>query len=233
MDFQIGSRLPLNDGNSIPPLGLGVWQSRPGKETQTAVRAAFDCGYRLIDTAKIYGNERDVGIAVRESGVPRKEVVVTTKLWNSDQGYESAVRACQQSLRELNLDYVDLYLIHWPASSRRGESWRALVELRKEGLCRSIGVSNYMIPHLRELLAESDVVPSVNQVEFHPFLFQKDLLEFCRTRGILLEAYSPLTRGQRLNDPRFVAIAARYGRSPAQSRTPPRRRRTRTTVWAG
>ncbi len=180
------------------------------------MRAALDCGYRLIDTAKIYGNERDVGIAVRESGVPRKEVVVTTKLWNSDQGYESAIHACQQSLRELNLDYVDLYLIHWPASSRRGESWRALVELRKEGLCRSIGVSNYMIPHLRELLAESEVVPAVNQVEFHPFLFQKDLLEFCRARGILIEAYSPLTRGQRLNDPRFVAIASRYGRSPAQ-----------------
>lgn len=216
MDLGIDSRLKLNDGNEIPVLGLGVWRASPGRETQGAVRAAMDLGYRLIDTASMYGNERDVGRAVRESGVPREDVFVTTKLWNDDHGYESAIAACRRSLRELGLDYVDLYLIHWPASRLRSESWRALVKLREEGLCRSIGVSNYMVPHLEEVLAESPVVPAVDQVEFHPFLNQSTLLEFGRENGIQVEAYSPLTRGRRLHDRRVVAIAERHRRTPAQ-----------------
>jgi diketogulonate reductase-like aldo/keto reductase len=178
MALSLQSRVTLNDGTKMPVLGLGVWQAAAGKETRKAVAYALETGYRLIDTAKLYGNERDVGIAVRESGIPREEIFVTTKLWNSDHGYESALRAFQGSRRELGLEYVDLYLIHWPVPGLRQESWKALLKLREQGEVRSIGVSNYMIPHLEELLPTSPIPPSVNQVEFHPFLFQKELLEY-------------------------------------------------------
>jgi len=200
----------------IPWLGLGVYQASAGQGTQNAVKAAFDCGYRLIDTARIYGNEQDVGIAVRQSGLPRDEIFVTTKLWNSDHGYDSTLRAFQESLRRLGLTYVDLYLIHWPQPGIRTETWKAMIKLLKEGKVRSIGVSNYTIGHLKELLGESDVTPDVNQVEFHPFLYQKDLLEFCRRNKIQLEAYSPLTRGQRLDDPTIKNIATKHSRTAAQ-----------------
>ncbi len=170
MALTMQSRITLNDGAKIPVLGLGVWQAGAGKETRKAVSAALESGYRLIDTAKLYGNERDVGAAVRESGIPREEIFVTTKLWNSDQGFESALRAFEGSRRELGLEYVDLYLIHWPAPELRTESWKALLKIREQGLARSIGVSNYTIPHLEELLPATPVPPSVNQVEFHPFL---------------------------------------------------------------
>ncbi len=170
----------LNDGSRMPWLGLGAYRIAAGKPCLQAVTHALSVGYRHIDTAAFYGNEEDVGRAVRESGIAREKVFVVTKLWNSDQGYASAIRACDQSLAKLKLDYIDLYLIHWPEPRRRLDSWRALVELRKQGKCRSIGVSNYTIAHLQELMAHSDVVPSVNQVEFSPFLFQRELLDFCR-----------------------------------------------------
>ena len=157
-----------------------------------------------------------MGRAVRESGIPRSQLFVVTKLWNSDQGYASAIKACNASLARLKLDYIDLYLIHWPESGRRLDSWRALVELRKQGKCRSIGVSNYTIAHLEELMAGSEVAPSVNQVEFSPFLYQRALLDFCRAHGIQLEAYCPLTRGEKLADPVAGAVARRHGRTPAQ-----------------
>src|SRR5213083_368875 len=150
MALTIESRITLSDGAKIPVLGLGVWQAGAGKETRKAVSAALESGYRLIDTAKLYGNERDVGAAVRESGIPRDEIFVTTKLWNSDQGFESALRAFEGSRRELGLEYVDLYLVHWPVPQLRNESWKALVKIREQGLARSIGVSNYTIPHLEE-----------------------------------------------------------------------------------
>lgn len=207
----------LNNGVDIPLLGLGVYQSPPGNTTQDAVRHALECGYRLIDTARVYGNEKDVGLAIRESGLPREEVFVTTKLWNSDHGYDSTIRACEESLRRLGLKYLDLYLIHWPVSSFRNESWRAMERLLRDGKCRAIGVSNYTINHLNELLASSDTVPAVNQVEFHPFLYQQKLLEYCRGHGIQLEAYSPMTRGERLGDPKVVEIAKRNMRTPAQT----------------
>ena len=206
----------LNNGVEIPLLGLGVYQSPPGKTTQDAVRHALKCGYRLVDTARVYGNEQDVGLALRESGLPREEVFVTTKLWNSDHGYDSTIRACEESLRRLGLKYLDLYLVHWPVSGVRNESWRAMEKLLRDGKCRAIGVSNYTINHLNDLLASSNTVPAVNQVEFHPFLYQQKLLEYCRGHGIQLEAYSPLTRGERLNHPKVVEIAKKHLRTPAQ-----------------
>jgi diketogulonate reductase-like aldo/keto reductase len=216
MALTIDSRITLGDGNKMPVLGLGVWQAGAGKETRKAVTFALECGYRLIDTAKLYGNERDVGIAVRESGIPREDIFVTTKLWNSDHGFESALRAFDGSRRELGLEYVDLYLIHWPVPRLRQESWKAFLKLHEQGLIRSIGVSNYTIPHLEELLASSPLPPAVNQVEFHPFLYQRELLEYCKSHRIQLEAYSPLTRGQRLKHPLIKEIAAKYDKAPAQ-----------------
>ena len=216
MSLTLESRVTLNDGSKMPVFGLGVWQMSAGKETRKAVATALESGYRLIDTAKLYANERDVGAAVRESGIPREEIFVTTKLWNSDHGYDAALRAFEKSRRELGLDYVDLYLIHWPVPGLRHESWKAHLKLREESLARSVGVSNYTIRHLEELLPATPVPPSVNQVEFHPFLVQDDLLEFCRGSGIHLEAYSPLTRGLRLKHPVIVEIAAKNGRTPAQ-----------------
>lgn len=221
MSFNMQSRIRLNNGVEIPRLGLGVYQSSPGRITQHAVRYALNIGYRHIDTAYIYGNESDVGKAVHESGIQREEVFVTTKLWNTNQlGYESALQACKESLQRLRLNYVDLYLIHWPVhgiGNNTIEIWKAMVHLLIDGKARAIGVSNFSIDDLRDILQDSDVVPAVNQVEFHPFLYQKDLLSFCGKNSIQLEAYSPLTRGMRLNHPAIVDIAKRYdNKTPAQ-----------------
>jgi methylglyoxal/glyoxal reductase len=214
------SHIKLNNGVEIPQLGLGVYQSAPGRTTQRVVRYALNIGYRHIDTAYIYGNESDVGKAVHESGIQREEVFITTKLWNTrDVGYDSALRSCEDSLQRLGLTYVDLYLIHWPVQgiSNSTDIWRAMVHLLKEGKARAIGVSNYTIDDLKEILQDSGVVPAVNQVEFHPFLYQKDLLSFCKKNGIQLEAYSPLTRGKRLNHPSIKNIAKKYqNKTPAQ-----------------
>ncbi len=202
-----------------PVLGLGVFQSPPGPETRQAVAWALEDGYRLIDTAAMYGNEADVGAAVRASGIPRAETFVTTKLWHSDHGYDPAKRAARRSLVTLGLDYIDLYLIHWPRANSpadRLESWRALEELKDEGVCRSIGVSNYAIRHLEELAGHSRTSPSVNQVEFHPFVYDPELLSYCAAHGIQVEAYSPLTRNRRLNDDAIASVARAHGRSPAQ-----------------
>ena len=215
MTLQIDSRVRLNDGAEMPMFGLGVWQATP-EETRFAVKTALAEGYRLIDTAKLYGNEADVGAAVRESGLPREAVFVTTKLWNADHGYEQTLKAAAASAERLGLGAIDLYLIHYPVPGVRLESWRALVKLREEGVVKSIGVSNFTVRHLEELIARSGVVPAVNQVEFHPFLYQRALLDYCQARGILLQAYCPLTQGLKLGDPTVVAVAAKYGRTPAQ-----------------
>jgi diketogulonate reductase-like aldo/keto reductase len=216
MALALESRLPLRDGHAIPILGLGVYQAPQGEETQTAVRAALAAGYRHIDTARVYQNETDVGQALHDSGVPRDQVFITTKLWNADHGYEAAILACEASLKRLGLDYLDLFLIHWPVPGLRQESWRALVELQHRGLCRSIGVSNYTVRHLQELLDKTDTPPAVNQVEFHPFLYQQRLQAFCQAQGIVVEAYSPLTRGERLDDPVLAGVAALHQKTPAQ-----------------
>jgi diketogulonate reductase-like aldo/keto reductase len=208
--FLIDSRKDLNDGHAIPRLGFGVWLISSGKNCEAALRVALEAGYRHIDTAAFYGNETSVGKAVRDSGLARQDIFVTTKLWNSDHG--DPEQALQKSLDKLKLDYVDLYLIHYPVPQRL-RSWRILEGLQARGKARSIGVSNFTIRHLTELIAGSEVVPAVNQVEFHPYLYQHDLLEFCRKKNIAIEAYSPLTHGKRLNDAKLVAIAKKYPRA--------------------
>ncbi len=217
--LSLSSRVRTNQGLELPWLGLGVFQSPPGGATEGAVGAALRLGYRLIDTASMYGNEADVGRAVRASGIPREEIVVTTKLWHSDHGYEPARAAARKSADLLGLGPIDLYLIHWPRANspqERLDSWRALEDLRGEGLCRAIGVSNYTVRHLEELLARARVVPAVNQVEFHPFVYDPGLVAYCATHGIRLEAYSPLTRGRRLREPVLEEIARAHGRTVAQ-----------------
>lgn len=216
MDKTITTTATLNNGVTIPYFGLGVFQAGRGAETREAVSAALRAGYRHIDTARAYGNERDVGQAVRESGLPREEVFVTTKLANADQGYDSTLRAFDKSMERLGLGPIDLYLVHFPVKEVRHETWKAMLKLYEGGQVRAIGVSNYTVRHLDQLLATSPVVPAVNQVEFSPFLYQRDLLDTCRANGIQLEAYSPLVKAQRLDDPMLVSIAASHDKTPAQ-----------------
>jgi diketogulonate reductase-like aldo/keto reductase len=209
--------IPLRDGNAIPQLGFGVYQIPPGQTTRTAVGAALTAGYRHVDTAAVYRNEADVGAAIRESGLAPGSVWVTTKLANRDQGAATARRAFEASLERLGFDAVDLYLLHWP-HERRVESWRVLEQLHGEGLARSIGVSNFLVRHLDELLAITSVPPAVNQIELSPFLYRSrdDTLRRCAEEGIAVEAYSPLTKGRRLDDATVARIAAAVGRTPAQ-----------------
>jgi diketogulonate reductase-like aldo/keto reductase len=208
--------LQLNSGARIPQVGLGVWQTPSGATTRQAVVAALKGGYRHVDTARIYGNEADVGAGVRESGVAREDVFVTTKLWNADQGYDAALRAFDASLARLGLEYVDLYLIHWPVAGQRLESWRALERIHADGRARSIGVSNFLVPHLEELLGKAKQVPAVNQIEVTPFLQRRETRALCAKHGIVVEAYSPLTHGLRLDHPVVKDVARRVGRSVAQ-----------------
>jgi diketogulonate reductase-like aldo/keto reductase len=214
--LSIENNIKLNNGVLIPVLGLGVYQTRSGRETHDAALHALRMGYRHFDTAKFYRNEKDVATAVRESGISREQIFITTKLWNDDQGYDKTIRACHESLKRMELPYIDLYLIHYPVRKIRMDSWRAMETLYEEGKCRAIGVSNYTERHIEELLQSSKIVPAVNQVEFHPYLYQKELLDFCHKNQIHVEAYSPLTKGKKLNDPKLATIAARYKKSSAQ-----------------
>ncbi len=216
MQSKIGIRTKLNNGVEMPVLGLGVYQTLSGGQTRTACLNAFAAGYRLIDTASMYGNEKDVGEAVAQSGLDREELFITTKLWNNDHGYDQTLKAFQRSQAALGLDYVDLYLIHWPGGGLRKETWQAMEKLLNDGKCRAIGVSNYTIAHLKETLGYADIVPAVNQVEFHPWLFQKDLLEFCKKEMIQMEAYSPLSRAKNLDSPILNRIGSHYGKTPTQ-----------------
>jgi diketogulonate reductase-like aldo/keto reductase len=208
--------LLLNSGTHIPQVGLGVWQTPSGATTRKAVAAALQFGYRHIDTARIYGNEADVGAAVRSSGIPRDQIFVTTKLWNEDQGYERALRAFDASLKRLGFDYVDLYLLHWPVAGKRLDSWRALEWLYGEKRARSIGVSNFLVPHLEELLSKAKQVPAIDQIELTPFLQRRETRALCRKHGIVVEAYSPLTHGRRLDHPVLVEVARRLRRTVPQ-----------------
>lgn len=214
-ELSLTSTIPTNQTISVPLLGLGVWKSRP-KECFDAVKSALEVGYRHIDTAAIYGNEADVGRAIDESGIKRSEIFLVTKLWNADQGFEEAQKAIDVSLKKLGTDYVDMYLIHFPVSGKRKESWKALEKIKKEGKAKSIGVSNFMVTHLKELLNETDIIPAMNQVEYHPFLQDTKLKEYCEKNGILLEAYSPLAHGQKLEDERVTKLAKKYNKSNAQ-----------------
>ncbi|MCL2011263.1 MAG: aldo/keto reductase [Cystobacterineae bacterium] len=210
--------LLLNDGLHIPQLGFGTWQISEEKAA-AAVSTALEAGYRLLDTASIYGNEVGVGEGIRASGVPREEIFVTTKLWNSHQGYDEAMRACDKSLQRLQLDYVDLYLIHWPMAHRVRylESWRALATLKNEGRVRSIGVSNFQIPHLKHLLDETGVVPSVNQIELHPYFQQHSLRTFHSQHEIVTESWAPVGQGGTLlSDERVLQLARKHQKTAAQ-----------------
>jgi diketogulonate reductase-like aldo/keto reductase len=206
----------LHNGVKMPWFGLGVFKVKEGSEVIESVRAALKHGYRAIDTAAVYQNEEGVGKAIKESGVPREEIFITSKVWNSDQGYESTLQAYETSLKKLGLDYLDLYLIHWPGKNKFKETWKALEKLYKDGRVRAIGVSNFKIHHLEELLKDCEIKPMVNQVEFHPHLTQKDLLAYCQKEGIQLEAWSPLKQGQLVNDPVLTEIGKKYGKSAVQ-----------------
>ena len=208
--------LPPRRGGTIPVVGLGVWQAPRGGVTREAVTTAIAKGYRHIDTARIYGNEDEVGAGVKASGVPRGEIFVTTKLWNDDHGFDKALRAFEASLKRLALDYVDLYLVHWPVGGERKESWRALERIKSEGRAKHIGVSNYLVNHLEEMTGYAKELPEVNQIEVHPYLQHRDTRAWCDAQKIVVEAYSPLTRGQRLRDPNVGSIAKRIGKTPAQ-----------------
>jgi len=208
--------LKMNDNCQIPVVGLGTWKSEPGESTSQAVLDSLEAGYRHIDTARAYDNETDVGRAVNDSGLPRGELFITTKLWNQHQGYEEAIEACEKSLNRLNCDYIDLYLIHWPLREKRNHSWKAFIELRERGLCKSIGVSNFTIEHLAEIEAKFGILPAVNQVEFHPYYYQKELLDYCNSKNIIIEAYSPLVHAKRMDEPKLGAISEKLGKTPAQ-----------------
>ena len=213
----------LSNGVNIPCIGFGTWQAPDGDIATEAVKSALKAGYRHIDTAAIYRNEESVGRAIRESGIDRSEIFVTTKLWNKCRSYELAYAAFDRSISKLGLDYVDLYLIHWPASPSQYDNfdeinlstWKAMTELYKAGRIKSIGVSNFM-PHHLEALMKTEVAPMVNQIEFHPGFIQEETVKYCKENGILVEGWSPLGSGRVLSDERLIKIAEKYGKSVAQ-----------------
>ncbi|EOV9526161.1 aldo/keto reductase [Bacillus cytotoxicus] len=207
----------LHNGVKMPMLGLGVYKAKEGEEVKRAVKTALEIGYRSIDTAAVYENESGVGEAVRNSGIPREELFITTKVWNDHQGYEETLQAFEKSLEKLQMDYVDLYLIHWPVRGKYIDTYRALEKLYKEGKVRAIGVSNFHQHHLEHLLANCHVKPMVNQVELHPMLAQFELRDFCQNKQIQMEAWSPLMRGREVFEhPIIQEIASKYNKTPAQ-----------------
>jgi len=206
----------LHNGVKMPYFGLGVYLSEDGKEVINAVKWAIEAGYRHIDTASIYNNEEGVGEGIKQSGVARKDIFLVSKVWNTDQGYDSTLQAFNDSLERMDLDYLDLYLIHWPVKGKYKETWRALEHLYREKRVRAIGVSNFMKHHLEDLLETAEIVPMVNQMEFHPYLVQQDLVDFCNSKQIQYEAWSPMMQGRIFEMDIFKEMALRYNKSIAQ-----------------
>ncbi|MED4039905.1 aldo/keto reductase [Niallia taxi] len=216
MFMNLQSTVKLNNGVEMPKFGLGVFKVQEGQEVIDSVKAAIKAGYISIDTAAVYKNEEGVGQGIKESGVDREKLFITTKVWNADQGYDSTLAAFETSIQKLGLDYIDLYLIHWPVSGKYKETWKALEKLYKDGKVKAIGVSNFHKHHLEDLLSEAESVPTVNQIELHPLLSQEELRNFCKEKGIVVEAWSPLAQGKLLDNPVLTEIAAKYNKSTAQ-----------------
>lgn len=213
---SLASTTTLHNGVEMPWFGLGVFKVEEGQEVESSVKMAIHAGYKSIDTAAIYKNEEGVGKGIRESDVPREELFITTKVWNADQGYESTLKAFDESMEKLGLEYLDLYLVHWPVKGKYVETWKALEKLYKDGRVRAIGVSNFQIHHLQDILDVAEVKPMVNQVEYHPKLSQVELLNFCKENGIQMEAWSPLMQGQLLDNDVLKEIADAHNKSVAQ-----------------
>jgi methylglyoxal/glyoxal reductase len=213
---DIKGKVKLQNGVEMPYIGLGVFGSEEGTETIQAIHWALEAGYRHIDTATLYYNEKSVGDAVRSSGIKREEIFITTKVWNSDQGYKNTLDAFRTSLEKLQMDYLDLYLIHWPVRNKYLETWEALEELHEQKLARAIGVSNFLPHHIDDIIKQKGNIPMVNQIEFHPYLVQPELLEYCKGHHIQTEAWSPILKG-RVNDiPLLQQLAGKYGKTPVQ-----------------
>ena len=206
----------LNNGLKMPWLGLGVHRIDDGQEVEEAVSSALEIGYRSIDTATVYGNERGVGKAIRESGIPREDIFLTTKVWNDDQRGKRVLAAFEESLGRLGTDYVDLYLVHWPVKDVYQETWKVMENIYQSGRTKAIGVSNFLIHHLKAISRNSEIVPSVNQIEFHPFLVQPELIEYCQNQNIQVEAWSPLMEGRIVAIPAIKKMAEKYNKTPAQ-----------------
>ncbi len=206
----------LHNGVKMPYLGLGVWQTRDGDEVINAVKWALEAGYRHIDTASIYQNEEGVGVGIKASGIPREDVFLVSKVWNTDQGYDATMRAFENSLKKLDTNYLDLYLIHWPVRGKYKDTWKALETLYREKRVRAIGVSNFLRHHLENLLDGASITPMVNQMEFHPYLVQQDLVDFCRDNQIQYEAWSPLMQGRIFQIPELQEMAKKYGKTVSQ-----------------
>lgn len=213
---NLQSTTKLANGVEMPWFGLGVFKVEDGQQVIDSVKWAINAGYKSIDTAKIYENEEGVGQAVKEAGVPREDLFITTKVWNADQGYESTLEAFETSLNKLGLDYLDLYLIHWPVEGKYKDTWRALEKLYKDGKVKAIGVSNFQIHHLEDLMKDAEIKPMVNQVELHPLLTQVELRDFCKKNDIQIEAWSPLAQGELLDNAVLKEIADKHGKSTAQ-----------------
>jgi methylglyoxal/glyoxal reductase len=214
--MKINTTVELHNGVRMPLFGLGVFMSKEGLEVETAVKTALEAGYRHIDTAAVYGNERGVGKAVKSSGIPRREIFITSKIWNSDQGYYTTFDAFEDSIERLDSEYIDLYLIHWPKGPVSVETWKAMEEIYSKGWVKAIGVSNFLVHHLEAFLPHCKIRPMVNQVEFHPYLQQPLLQEFCLNNRIQLEAWSPIMKGKVNDIPLLKEMAVKYGKTPVQ-----------------